>query len=260
MRDVFDIVKETTVADVYDATRRVPVPAGQRVINGLKYVGKEEFFGQAVTLKLLPSRADLNAIVDERAKREFGASSMRAHAISLCNERSVMVIDAAGYNHSAIGGSTSVSALVARKAQGLISDGAIRDQLDFKEFRDDYGFSLAVADFTVQSGTGSALYPYDVNVPVSVHGVLVRPGDYIYGNEDGILVLPEDNIEEVMECGVMVAKFDKYIRIISLEKGLISGKDIDFASSDFIEPFLQWAQFSPRQLEMYNKYQRPKGA
>lgn len=259
MRDVFEIAKETTVADVYDATRRVAVPAGQRVINGLKYVGKRQFFGQAVTLKNLPSRADMNKITNERAKKEFGVSSLRAHAISLCDEKSVLVVDAAGYNHSAIGGSTGMAALAARKAQAIVTDGAIRDREDFKEYRDKYGLSLAVADFTVQSGTGSALYPYDVNVPVSVHGVLVMPGDYIFGDEDGILVIPEENAEEVLECGIMVAKFDKYIRIISEENGVISGKDIDFASEEeFINPFLEWAKFSPRQLEMYNKYQRPK--
>lgn len=122
-----------------------------------------------------------------------------------------------------------------------------------------YGMSVAVSDWTVQSGTGSALFQHDVNVPVSVHGVLVRPGDYIFGDEDAILVIPEDNAEEVMECGVMVAKFDKYIRVISEERGVISGRDIDFASSDFINGFLDWAKMSPRQVEMYDKYQRPKG-
>lgn len=258
MRDLFQIAKETTVADTYDATRRVPVPTGQRVINGLKYVGKRQFFGKAVTLKLLPSRTDMNKITSERAQKEFGVSSLRSHAISLCDENSVLVVDASGYNHSAIGGSTSMSSLAARGAQAIISDGAIRDREDFKEYSNKYGLSLAVADFTVQSGTGSALYPYDVQIPVSVHGVLIRPDDYIFGDEDGILVIPKGVAEDVLECGIMVAKFDKYIRILSEEKGLIQGKDIDVSSPDFINPFLQWAQFTPLQLEMYNKYQRPK--
>lgn len=259
MRDVYQIAKETTVADTYDATRRVPVPAGQRVINGLKYVGKRQFFGKAVTLKLLPSRVDLNKDTNERAQKEFGASSLRSHAISLCDKNSVLVVDASGYNHSAIGGSTSMSSLAARGAQAIVSDGAIRDREDFKEYSEKYGMSLAVADFTVQSGTGSALYPYDVNIPVSVHGVLIRPGDYIFGDEDGILVIPEAVAVDVLECGIMVAKFDKYLRILSVEKGLITGKNIDVGSPDFINPFLEWAQFTPIQLEMYNKYQRPKG-
>ena len=134
----------------------------------------------------------------------------------------------------------------------------MRDRADFREFHQNYGLCTAVADWTVQSGTGSALFPHDVNVPVSVHGILVRPGDYIFGDEDSILVIPEENAEEVLECGVMVAKFDKYIRVISEERDLIMGKNIDFSSSDFIDGFLNWANLSPRQLEMYNTYQRPK--
>ncbi len=256
MRDPFEIAPETTVADTYDATRRVPVPAGQRVINGLKYVGGTQFFGQAVTMLSMPSRTDMNAVVDERARSDFGVASMRAHAISLCDDRSVLVVGASGYNHSAIGGSTHMASLPARGARALVSDGAIRDQADFREYHARHGMAVAVADWTVQSGTGSALYPNAVNVPVAVHGVLVRPGDYIFGNEDGILVIPEENAEEVLECGVMVGRFDHYLRILG-EQGKISGKDIDTASAEFIDGFLEWAQLSPRQTEMYDRYQRP---
>lgn len=258
MRDPFDIFKETTVADAYDASRRVPVPAGQRVINGLSYIGDGPFFGQAVTLRSMPSRADMNKAVTERAKAEHGMGNLRARAVDLCDERSVLVVDATGYNHSAIGGSTGMATLAARKAQALVTDGALRDRADFRDFHDKYGLCVAVAGWTAQSGTGSALFPHDVNVPVSVHGVLVRPGDYIFGDEDAILVIPEDFAEEVLECGVMVAKFDKYIRLISEERGVIMGKDIDFASDDFINGFLEWAKMSERQIEMYDTYQRPK--
>lgn len=255
MRDPFEIVKETTVADTYDGARRIlRGQIGQRVINGLSFVGEGEFFGRAVTMRSLPARTDHIADINKTAREKYGVSSMRAAAIRECDDKSVLVVDASGYNHSAIGGSTGMSALVARGARGIVSDGAIRDRVDFKRYYQQYGFCTAVNDWTVQSGTGSALYASEIQVDIAVHGVLVRPGDYIYGNEDSVMVLPAADIVDVLECAIAVRKFDTYIVKISEEQGKIQGYDINPKSEEFRSGLFEYAQFTDYQRELYEKY------
>ena len=38
-----------------------------------------------------------------------------------------------------------------------------------------------------------------VQVPVAIGEVAVQPGDYIFGDADGVIVVPQSNIDEVLE-------------------------------------------------------------
>ena len=37
-----------------------------------------------------------------------------------------------------------------------------------------------------------------MNIPVAVGGVVVRPGDYIFGDIDGVMVIPEASVDDVL--------------------------------------------------------------
>jgi regulator of RNase E activity RraA len=254
MRDLYIIQKETTPADSYDALSSIVGKTGQRVINGLKFVGDGQFFGRAVTLRSLPARPDHVKEVQEEAMKEFGISDPLSEAISLCDEKSVLVVDASGYNHSAIGGGTKFSALAARNAAGLVTDGALRDQSEFKRYAKDYGMKTNCCDWTIQSGTGSALFPSDINVPVTVHGVLVRPGDYMFGDENAVLVIPEMIVEEVLELGVVNSKMNDFVTAMLEETKGTMGREVKPKTPEAMEMFLMKAQLSERQMELFKKY------
>ena len=40
------------------------------------------------------------------------------------------------------------------------------------------------------------------NVPVDCGGVLVRPGDVVFGDLDGIVVVPKENLDDVVSLAV----------------------------------------------------------
>ena len=61
-----------------------------------------------------------------------------------------------------------------------------------------------------------------MQVPVRCGGVLVRPGDYIVGDSDGVVVVPMDKVGEVLE---LIHEYDnkesKMIPLIKETKSML---------------------------------------
>lgn len=254
MRDPVTIATETTPADTYDALVGMVGKTSQRVINGLQFIGTGHLFGRAITLRSLPARPDYVKKVQEESKKAYDIPDLLSHAISLCDKKNVLIVDASGYHHSAIAGGTKIAALAARSAAGLITDGALRDRDEFERYAKEYGMHTACSGWTVQSGTASTLYPSDVNIPISVHGVLVRPGDYLFGDENAVLVIPEEHVEEALETGVVHSKFNDYVTAKLEETKGILGRDIRAKDPDFKKQFRADITLSERQTELFKKY------
>lgn len=93
------------------------------------------------------------------------------------------------------GGLLSTAATV-RRAAGAVMDGFVRDirhvrELEFPVFAG----GIAPLD---SMGRGKVI---EVDVPVECAGVLVRPGDIIFGDADGCIVIPQELEMAVLEAG-----------------------------------------------------------
>jgi len=86
-------------------------------------------------------------------------------------------------------------AAVARGLKGLITDGAVRDTVACRQL----GFPIFSQGVSIK-GTSKS-YPGAVNVPVVCAGVTVNPGDYIVADDDGIVVIPRAQAEDIVIHG-----------------------------------------------------------
>ncbi|MFC7686639.1 RraA family protein [Ureibacillus sp. GCM10028918] len=108
-------------------------------------------------------------------------------AIDLAKEGDILLVDAQGDLTNAIIGELMVLWAKKKGLGGFIIDGAIRDS-----------DSIAKINFPVYAAGISPNGPYkdgpgEINVPVVCGGLVVRPGDIIVGDQDGVVVIqPQD--------------------------------------------------------------------
>jgi regulator of RNase E activity RraA len=139
--------------------------------------------GPAVTMRL---------VRDEKAS----ATQAGLTAIKLLEEApagSVVVATLDDDKSFAIFGSTFAALAKARHLAGFVADGSVRDLSDLKRF--DF------PTFARGAAPGSAGGHYRIegtNVPVECGGIEVRPGDYVFGDEDGVAVAPKERYAEIV--------------------------------------------------------------
>lgn len=143
---------------------------------------EQRFAGRATTLRCLPTRED---VAKDQAAARRGQISLHFQAYENAGRGRVLVIDARGELNAAIGGDLLVARLKAQGAAALVTDGAIRDLPGVQEV------GLPVYTRGVQAATFNENHlAVDINVPVQCAGVLVRPGDILIGDPEGVLVIP----------------------------------------------------------------------
>jgi len=126
-------------------------------------------------------------------KTRGGDNLTPMRAFEFCRPGDVLVIDAGGdITNAVIGGILSFYTATIGTA-GLVLDGAIRDVAEIRE-----------RDYPVYARGVNHRGPYkdgpgEINVPVSVGGMVVNPGDIVVGDQDGLLAFSPDEAELLIE-------------------------------------------------------------
>src|SRR5438128_1113961 len=140
---------------------------------------------------------------------------MVAKAVSLCPAGSVLVIDGQGELNTALWGEITTLAARLKGVEGAVIDGAVRDLAGIR--RD----SFPVFARAVVPNAGGAEYAGEYNVPIQSGGVVVNPGDWVVGDEDGVVVIPTKRLPEVLTIATRVSALEK--KIVSAVR---AGKDL----------------------------------
>ena len=201
------LAEQTSPASVSDVMAKMGHHHQHEMIGTKAQTPTRALFAEAVTLRSLPMRADL---AEDAVEASGGDPLTMAFdlAVEATTEGKVMVVDVSGWRDATIGGGTKYSRLADTGAAGLVTDGLIRDSDELVN----YGYAVYCAGFSPRSGTRNFLYPHDFNVPVTCGGALVRPGDYLIGDADGIVVLPRKWADKVLKMAVMKEKLDVFIK------------------------------------------------
>lgn len=114
-------------------------------------------------------------------------------ALDYCRPGDVVVIDAGGDVTNAVVGGILTFAAASLGVVGVVLDGAIRDVAEIRE-----------RTFPVYARGVNHRGPYkdgpgEINVPVSIGGMVVNPGDIVVGDQDGLLAFAQADAPLLLE-------------------------------------------------------------
>ncbi len=125
-------------------------------------------------------------------------------AMTMLQPGHVLVIDAQGDTTNAVIGELIKLYALQRGCVGFVIDGAIRDVAAFET-------TPCYARGVVHRGpykTG----PGEINVPVSIGGMVIEPGDLVVGDEDGLVAFPQTLAEEVLQAAARHADHEVAVK------------------------------------------------
>ena len=155
--------------------------------------------GRAYTIKATPVKRD-TITVDEEAKEN-------------CKPGEVIIIDASDNMNQTFWGDNSTTAVRMRGAVGSVIDGGCRDVNDIKK--------IEFPTYCRYIGPGTSKNEVQItgyNIPITSGRIKVNPKDIILGDEDGVVVIPNEKEKEILEKTKIYAKADKEVAE-ALEKG-----------------------------------------
>ena len=155
-------------------------------------------------------------------------SSALYYAIQKASKGSVIVVDRAGDHSFACVGEFFAEMTRGCGMAGIVIDGPATDKIALKKMGFPVfctGFSPVTCNMTGTSG--------EVEIPVECGGAVVRTGDIIFGDADGVIVLPEDYMSYLEAAEKKTA--DEVAMREKLKQGFIYSKRKDFDVVKFFE-------------------------
>jgi 4-hydroxy-4-methyl-2-oxoglutarate aldolase len=151
-----------------------------------------------------------------------GDNLMIHAAMAMAQPGDVLVIDGKADQTSALMGEIMISSCLRLGLAGVVIDGAVRDSDALREL----GF--AVFSFGTNPNGPTKNVPGRINHPVSVGGVVVRAGDFITGDADGVVVVEREKIEALLPLARQKVR-DEARRIEAIGQGATSAPWLEAA-------------------------------
>ncbi|HJT87520.1 MAG TPA: hypothetical protein VJ732_06680, partial [Bryobacteraceae bacterium] len=164
--------------------------------------------GRAVTVQFMPSRPDVDGVLQAQAKARGLREWNNQCAIDMLQPGDVLVVDLFGKNDGGtiVGDNLFYYMLKTARAAGLVVDGGIRDLDGIASmempayFR--HAHPSAIADIMLTA----------INVPVRIGNVTVMPGDLVFGDREGVYFIPPPLIGQVLENAEKIHIHDEWTR------------------------------------------------
>ncbi|MGE7718382.1 RraA family protein [Priestia megaterium] len=144
--------------------------------------GCKKIVGEAVTVKLVS------------AGLTKSPNHLGVHAIEVGKEGDIILVDNSGRLDVSCWGGILANGAKAKGISGVVIDGACRDLDDYVEA----DFSVYARGPVVATARGRVMEEA-TNIMVQFGGVQVRPKDIVMADRSGVVVVPQEKAEEVLQ-------------------------------------------------------------
>lgn len=125
-------------------------------------------------------------------KARPGDNLMIHKALTMAQPGDVIVVDAGGDLTNALFGEIMMAIAIKNGVVGVVLNGAVRDSEEIGEGH----FPIYAAGVTHRGPYKDG--PGEINVPIAMDGMLIRPGDLVLGDADGLLCVPYEDAETLL--------------------------------------------------------------
>ncbi|MCM8822554.1 MAG: orotidine 5'-phosphate decarboxylase [Candidatus Omnitrophica bacterium] len=192
-KDVIEAFARVSTANLSDAMHRAGWIPGVRPISA-----PVKFYGQAITVRTYP-----------------GDWAKPVEAVDIAKENDVIVIDACGLP-PAVWGELATESAVKKKLAGVVIYGAIRDTEEIKKLEFPAYATLCCPQAGEPKGLG------EINVPVQIGPIKILPGDWIIGDQDGVVCVPRQKAAEIANRAMDVFEKENRLRVEIRKGGTLS--------------------------------------
>jgi 4-hydroxy-4-methyl-2-oxoglutarate aldolase len=200
-------LRVTDVTDGLDAVGRADLTLLDPAIRPL-WMGMK-FWGPAVTMRVVPTNRRMPVVDRKDALKQHSIWDQMGGMHAKLNVKAGCIVVTATHGARECGywGSNNSMAMQASGVAGIVTDGFARDTDEI----------ILQKGPVACRGIGRTIIPgrvelMDVEVPVGCGGVLVRPGDIVGCDWDGVIVVPLEVAEDVLCLSARIAVDDKKAR------------------------------------------------
>ena len=238
-------LSDEEILKLYKGLRVADVSDGMDLV-GLKDVGlmdpaigalwkdidqfKHMFCGIAVTVRYVPTNRSFPTNVSPEAYEKWRDSWYTTISpepfMEFIKPGSVVVIDNAGDGDTGSTGSNNSMLWTKKGAVGIVSAGGVRDTDEIIKQQIPLYMDISKRGRGIRPGRNEV---ESVQKPVVIGGVLIRPGDVIIADGDGVIVVPREQAVPVAKAALDVLRVDKAQRRKLYEE---LGIPLDFTVED----------------------------
>lgn len=164
---------------------------------------KGKLIGRAITVKTRPGD---NLLINK--------------AIDIAGSDDVIIVDGGGDLTNALIGEIMVRLALKKDIRGFVIDGSIRDSEDIRKLN----FPVYAKGVTHRGPYKEG--PGEINVPIRIGGLIVHPGDLIFGDMDGVIAIPAEHAFSLAEKVRVTIEYEKQI-MNEIEDGTIDRTWVD---------------------------------
>jgi regulator of RNase E activity RraA len=199
--------------------------------------------GRAVTATFVPGRPDIHRQLDEQGKKDGRSGSQNSWPVDMLVPGDVYVADQFGahVDGPTIGDNVG-SAIYANSGTGFVYDGAVRDLNGLREIAGLNAFfrSYHPSHHNPPGRLNTTLV--GINRPTRIGQATVMPGDVVLGRDGGVIFIPPQLAQRVVETSEIVRLRDAFGQQ-RLREGVYTSGQIDTRWSDEIErDFSRWLE------------------